>query len=48
MVLGTAGFKERVEQALHRLLRAAIRGRPRKFVTRERRAASYHRTGSQK
>ena len=26
LVLGTAGFKERVEQALHRLLRAAIRG----------------------
>ena len=48
MVLGTAGFKERVEQALHRLLRAPIRGRPRKFVARERRAASYHRTGSQK
>jgi putative transposase len=48
LVLGTEGFKERIEKMLHRLLRVPVRGRPRKCVAREHRVASYHRTGSQK
>jgi putative transposase len=42
LVVGSRGFRQHVEKALGRLVRTPVRGRPRKFIARER-LARYHR-----
>ena len=48
LVVGTEGFKGQVEKAMGRRVRTPVRGRPRKFIARERLIRSYRRLALQK
>ena len=48
VVLGSEGFKERIEKIFSRGVQVSVRGRPRKALARERRFNSYRRLALQK